>query len=267
MSEKAVGTAEGEAARAAARSAPWTARSAVVWEALRELLAELAERGSRGAGPLRIVDAGGGTGGAAVPLAALGHEVTVVEPSPDSLAALERRAADGGVRVRGLQGDTRDLASLLPAGDADLVLVHNVLEYVEDPRAALADVAAAVAPGGAVSVLAANAAAAALHRVLQGGVAEAHRMLRDPQGRWGEADPMPRRFTAEGLAALAAAVGLEGPRVRGVGVFSDLLPGRAYDAGTVQEEELTDLEREASSRPELAGIATQLHVVAHRPES
>src|SRR5699024_246507 len=61
-----------------------TARTAVVWEALKELLAQLGDRE-----PLEIVDAGGGTGGVAVPLAELGHRVTVVEPSPDSLAALE----------------------------------------------------------------------------------------------------------------------------------------------------------------------------------
>src|SRR5699024_989070 len=54
-----------------------TARTAVVWEALKELLAQLGDRE-----PLEIVDAGGGTGGVAVPLAELGHRVTVVEPSP-----------------------------------------------------------------------------------------------------------------------------------------------------------------------------------------
>lgn len=64
-------------------------RTAVVWDALRAVLAELA--GATGRDVLDIVDAGGGTGGFAVPLAALGHTVTVVDPSPDSLAALERR--------------------------------------------------------------------------------------------------------------------------------------------------------------------------------
>ena len=45
----------------------------------------------------RIVDVGGGTGGLAVQLAELGHRVTVVDPSPDALAALERRAREAGV--------------------------------------------------------------------------------------------------------------------------------------------------------------------------
>ncbi|GAB3491539.1 methyltransferase domain-containing protein [Nocardiopsis coralliicola] len=254
MSENGTGTA--------ARPAPGTARTAVVWEDLRELIAELS---GPAAEPLRIVDAGGGTGGAAVPLAALGHTVTVVEPSPDSLAALERRAAEAGVRVRALQGDTVDLPRLLDGEQADLVLLHNVLEYVDDPAAALADAAGLLRPGGALSVLAANVFAAALHRVLLGGIGEARHLLDDAGGRWGDADPMPRRFTAGTLGGLVAGAGLAPPRIRGAGVFADLVPGRAYDAGAVDESALVALEREATGRPELAGVAAQLHAVAHRP--
>src|SRR5690606_17950951 len=93
------------------------ARTAVVWEALTAELARLAEEFVE---PLNIVDAGGGTGGAAVPLARLGHRVTVVDSSPDSLAALERRAAEAGVRVNAVQGDAEGLRELLPEASAHL---------------------------------------------------------------------------------------------------------------------------------------------------
>ncbi|HMC67945.1 MAG TPA: methyltransferase domain-containing protein, partial [Mycobacteriales bacterium] len=78
-------------------------RTAVVWEVLREALSTLAPDGTQ----LSVLDAGGGTGGFAVPLAELGHHVTVVDPSPDSLAALERRAAESGTsgQIRAIQGD------------------------------------------------------------------------------------------------------------------------------------------------------------------
>lgn len=127
------------------------ARTTVVWKALTAELARLAEEF---VGPLEIVDAGGGTGGAAVPLARLGHQVTVVDPSPDCLAALERRTAEAGVRVNAVQGDTEDLRELLAEASAHLVLVHNVVEHVDDPLAALRDVASITRPQGAVSVLA-----------------------------------------------------------------------------------------------------------------
>jgi SAM-dependent methyltransferase len=253
--------AEGAAGPGPHRSAT-TARTAVVWEALRGLLVDLARDTDA---PLEIVDAGGGTGGAAVPLAELGHRVTVVDPNPDSLAALERRAAEAGVRVHALQGETRDLTDLLPPDHAHVVLVHNVLEYVEDPVAALADVVAVTRPGGAVSLLAANAVAGALHRALAGHVGDARRLLADPEGRWGDADPMPRRFTAERLAALVEGAGLVDPATRGVRVFADLLPGRVFEGDPREGRELVELERAAAGHPALAGIATQVHVVARRP--
>src|SRR6187200_1531133 len=81
-------------------------RTAVVWDAVQQVL---------GAPGGRIVDIGGGTGGFAVRLAEQGHQVTVVDPSPDALAALGRRAAESDVadRVTGVQGDLAGLADVV----------------------------------------------------------------------------------------------------------------------------------------------------------
>ncbi|PRX98472.1 methyltransferase domain-containing protein [Allonocardiopsis opalescens] len=249
-------------------TAPRAGRTTVLWEVLREALADLVGGAGPASGarrPLDIVDAGGGTGGAAVPLAELGHQVTVVEPSPDSLAALERRAAEAGVRVRGVQGDTADLAHLVPAGSADLVLVHNVLEYVDDPAVSLADIAGVVRPGGAVSLLVANAVAAVVHRAATGNLADAARLLADPDGTWGAGDPMPRRFTLAGCTALLEAAGLRAGAVHGVQVLADLVPARLVDGDAEALAALLDLERTAAVHPGLREIATQLHLLAHRP--
>ncbi|WP_343233413.1 methyltransferase [Streptomonospora sp. PA3] len=264
MSDKPHGAVRGEhCAGSGPHRAASAARTEVVWEVLRTALAEQEPAGESDG--LDIVDAGGGTGGAAVPLAQLGHRVTVVDPSPDSLAALERRAAEAGVRVRALQGETGDLAHLLPAAHAHLVLMHNVLEYVEDPADALADVAALTRPGGAVSAMAANAVAGVLHRALTGHLADARRLLTDAEGRWGPGDPMPRRFTAGQLVDLAERAGLEGADIRGVRVFADLLPGRVLESDAHAGEQLLELEKAAAVHPALSGIATQIHLLARKP--
>lgn len=253
---------KGAAAPAHAAAGPNPARTDVVWEALRTALERLEQES---AGPLEIVDAGGGTGGAAVPLAELGHRVTVVDPSPDSLAALERRAAEAGVVVRAVQGETRDLAGLVEEEHAHLVLVHNVLEFVDDPSAALHDVERVTRRGGLVSLLVTNAVAAVLHRALAGHPEEAHRLLESPEGRWGEGDPVPRRFTTEQILHLVGAGGgFEVLETRGVRVFTDLLPGRAADGDPHTAPAMLDLERAASRHSELAGIATLTHVLVER---
>ncbi|WP_049564120.1 methyltransferase domain-containing protein [Nonomuraea sp. SBT364] len=237
-------------------------RTAVVWDALRAVLAELAAATGREA--LDIVDAGGGTGGFAVPLAALGHTVTVVDPSPDSLAALERRAKERGVGVRGLQGDAADLGDLLSRDSADLVLCHSVLEYVDDPVGALAAMAGLLRGGGAVSVLAANPVASAIHRALAGQFDEARAALSDPRGSWGDRDPTPRRFTGETLTGLLAAAGFRPGAVHGVRVFADLVPSRLVDGEPGAAEALVALEQAASAHPVLRDIATQVHVLGHK---
>ena len=61
----------------------------MVWDVLRDVVSDrMAETGRQ---VLDIVDVGGGTGGLAVPFAAVGHNVTVVDPSPDALAVSSTR--------------------------------------------------------------------------------------------------------------------------------------------------------------------------------
>jgi SAM-dependent methyltransferase len=233
-----------------------------VWELLREVLDRGAKESGRAA--LDVVDAGGGTGGFAVPLAELGHRVTVVDASPDALAALERRAAESGVTVHAVQGDADDLLGMVGPASADLILCHSVLEYVDDPGPVFAAMARTVRPGGAVSVLVAGQVAAALHRAVAGHFDDARRLLDDPAGRWGERDPVPRRFTRDTLVELAGRAGLRVGEVHGVRIFADLVPSGLVDGDQDAAEALIRLEAAASAHPVLRDLATQLHLLAHR---
>ncbi len=240
-----------------------SARTAVVWEVLS---AVLAETDPHGAG-LDVLDAGGGTGGFAVPLARAGHRVTVVDPSPDSLAALQRRAAEAGLaeRVAGLQGDLDDLPDLVAPASADLLLCHSVLEVVDDPAEALARAAGVLRPGGRLSLLVANRFAVVLARAMAGRPDEAARVLTDPDGRWGPADGLRRRFTADGLSVLVAGAGLVVEQVHGVRVVADLVPSAVLDAEPGAAAALLALERALSDRPPFRDVATQLHLLARHP--
>lgn len=235
-------------------------RTAVVWDALTGLLDE---RAAAGAAAVSVLDLGGGTGGFAVPLASLGHEVTVVDESADALATLGRRAAEYGVTVRAVQGDASDLGASVSTA-VDLVLCHNVLEYVDDPAETLAAVHTALRHAGAVSVLAPNRAAAVLHRALGGRFAEARRVLDDERGTWGGGDPMPRRFALDELTGLLGDAGFAPGPAHGVRVFADLVPGGVAEGEPGGVAALLALERAAAEHAELRALATQLHVVGVR---
>lgn len=258
------------ARRWALRGDPRSAiRTAVVWETLDALVAERAAATGRPA--LDVVDLGGGTGGFAVPIAGLGHRVTVLDPSPDALAALTRRAAEAGAadRVRAEQGDAGGITAVLGTGVADLVLCHGVLEYVDDPGAALDDAVAALRPGGLLSLLVTQRLGAVLARALSGRFAEARRILDDPDGRGGDHDPLPRRFDEASVVALLAGRPARVRLVHGVRLFTDLLPGALVDGDPEAAAALLELERATSDHhghPRLASLAAQLHVVAERTD-
>jgi SAM-dependent methyltransferase len=235
-----------------------TARTAAVWAVLhRELQRHAGQE-------LTVLDVGGGTGGFAVPVAEAGHRVTVVDASPDALAALTRRAADAGVaeRVRAVQGDGDALAGLIPAGSVDLILCHAVLEVVDDPAGVVAAIAAALRPGGAVSLLVASRAAAVLGRAVNGHLDVASALLTDPEGRAGARDTLRRRYDADTAAALLTTAGLAVEEIHGVRVLADLLPPAVVEA---DPQAMLDLELALSARPPFRDIAAQLHLFARRP--
>ncbi len=244
------------------------ARTAVVWEALRELLdAGIGDGSGR---PVEVVDIGGGTGGFAVGVAELGHHVTVVDPSPDALAILARRAEERHVadRVTARQGDLGNLAELVPGGSADLVLCHGVLEIVEDPAAALAAIADVLRPGGSLSLLVNQRHAAVVARAMAGHFSQAQALL-DPSteprpGDAGSGRSGHRRFTAEELTGILGGAGFDTVALHAVRVFVDLVPSSLVELEPGAADHLVELERAVADRPEYLPLGTQVHALARR---
>ena len=227
-------------------------RTGVVWDAV---IARLEPNA-------RVVDIGGGTGGFAVRLAREGHAVTVVDPSPDALAALARRADEAGVAglVTGVQGDLTDIGTHVAPGSADVVLCHGVLEVVPDPAAALRTITGVLRESGLLSLLVAQRHAAVVARAMAGHFAQARALLdgSDPVGKVG------RRFTHDEVATLLEQAGFTTRSVHGIRVFADLVPGTLLDLEPGSTQALVELEQAVASLPEYLPLATQVHVLAQR---
>jgi S-adenosylmethionine-dependent methyltransferase len=236
------------------------ARTSVVWDVLQPALE---------GPPAEVLDIGGGTGGFAVRVAGLGHRVAVVDPSPDALAALDRRAGELGVAVVGQQGDLSTVLDLTGPDSVDVVLCHGVLEVVDDPSAALATIREVLRPGGTLSLLVAQRHAAVVARAMAGHFAQALALLDASTGTGGDREPTAgtsrtgHRFTDREIVGLLATAGFEPTAVHGVRVFADLVPGSLLDLEPGASAALVELERTVSERPEFRPLAAQLHVLAN----
>jgi S-adenosylmethionine-dependent methyltransferase len=228
-----------------------SARTAVVWEACQARLATAPAQ--------QVLDIGGGTGGLAVRVAELGHHVTVIDPSPDALAALGRRAAESGVGdlVVAQQGDLASLADLVADASADLVLCHEVLGLVSDTASALDTIAGTLRPGGVLSLVVSQRHAAVLARAMAGHFVQAREALDGALA--GE-----RRFTAEEIGDLLLDHGFRVEETQAVRVFADLVPSTLLDLEPGALTGLLDLERAVAGRPEYRTLAAQLHLLAVR---
>jgi S-adenosylmethionine-dependent methyltransferase len=107
---------------------------------------------------LHILDAGGGNGTDSLPFAEQGHRVELVDYSKEMLADAHRQAVAVGsaAAVHCHQADLREIGQLFPHPRFDVVLCHNVLQYVEDVPALLRNLLSTLKPGGLLSLIGVN---------------------------------------------------------------------------------------------------------------
>lgn len=222
-------------------------RRSIAQQWLDELLAtQLAVRGSG----LQAVDLGGGTGGTAAALAQAGHTVVVVDPSPDALAATERRAVEAGLqdRLTARQGDAATLSQVIPADSVDVVVCHRVLARRADVAETLAAIALALKPDGLLSIVIDQRLHQVLQQAAEGHLDTARQTLLDPE-----------LLDRPGLLAGLAAGGWHILAEHGVGCVADQVPEAAAEG---QAEALLDLEATIAGIPAHLEAATRLHVLA-----
>jgi S-adenosylmethionine-dependent methyltransferase len=232
------------------------------------LRAELAFLGLQDALPgaslnetLRALDVGCGTGATAIRLAHLGIHVTLLDSSSSMLELAQRAADESGVgdRISLQSGDVSELAQYFHAHAFDIIVCHNVLEFIEDPHTVLRSIARLMKPASAMlSLLVRNQAGEVLKAALQSGdLLTAENNLSAEWGQESLYQGRVRFFTPEALEALLEEASLEVDERRGVRIVSDYLPSNI--SRSAEYERILSLERKLANRSEFFAMARYLH--------
>ena len=215
-------------------------------------------------GSLRALDLGCGTGAVGVRLAKLGLHVTLMDPSPAMLHLAESAARRAGVieSIELKEGQAERMPSLFPDGCFDLMVCHNVLEFVDDPVAVLRGAARALRrSSGRISVLVRNQPGEVLKAaLLHGDLAAAEQSLAAEWGNESLYDGKVRLFTPESLREMLMEAGFSMKAERGVRILCDYLPPRVSRKD--EYDRIFELERKLGMLPQFAAVARYVHCLA-----
>jgi S-adenosylmethionine-dependent methyltransferase len=219
--------------------------------------------------PLNALEVGCGTGAASVRLARFGFHVTLLDSSQAMLAIARRAADEAGVtnRVTLVHDDAAQLTNLFDAASFDVLVCHNILEYVDDPASVLRSAYRLLRDTLAIlSVVVRNQTGEVFKAAIQAGdLATAEANLTADLGCESLYGGKVRLFTSAGLQAMFNAASLVLIAERGVRVVADYLPPRI--SRDSEYARILQLERKLGCRPEYAAVARYTHCLARRREN
>lgn len=203
---------------------------------------------------LKILDFGSGAGETAAHLAAC-NDVTAVEPWEEQLA--QRTHGDYTQLHGGIE-----LVRQMPDASFDMVLCHNVLEYVDEKEAYLRELARVVKPGGLMSIVKHNRPGRVMQMtVLLNDFAMANTLLDGGNGttsRFGDI----RYYTDDELLDWLPDMALQS--LWGARTFWDLQQKQECHTDPDWQRQMLALEHRVSTVPEYQAIAFFHHLLLRK---
>lgn len=215
--------------------------------------------------PLTVVDVGGGAGNQSIPLARLGYEVTILDPSPAMLDRARQHLASERPelqeRVRLVEATGEEAPEALQGEAFGAVLCHGVIMYVEDPRPLVDSLCALAGPSGLVSIVAKNVDVLAVRPALEGDWGAALAAF-DSDRQVNGLGVDTRADSIADLSTMVAERGVEPIGWYGVRLFTD---GWAREDLDGDDEALAvQVELEASRRDPYRQLSRLFHLVGRR---
>jgi 2-polyprenyl-3-methyl-5-hydroxy-6-metoxy-1,4-benzoquinol methylase len=219
--------------------------------------------------PATVLDVGGGAGHQSLPLAEIGYDVTLLDPSAAMLDKARARLASADEvareRVTLIEAPGQKAHAATGETQFDAVLCHGVLGYLDSPDAMVAELCSCVRPGGIVSIMTGNARAMALRPALEGRWADALAAF-DGESEVGVLGVPTRADTVESMSELLRRGGVEPAAWYAVWLFADLweFGGGAIPDDRAQWPAIAEVEFEAGRRDPYRQLSRVFHLVGRR---
>jgi SAM-dependent methyltransferase len=223
--------------------------------------------------PATVLDVGGGAGHQSFPLARLGYDVTLLDPSAAMLdkarLRLEHLPTEARARVTLLRADGESAAEAVQGRRFDAVLCHGVLGYLDDPEPLVDQLCRCVTPGGVVSIMTGNARAMAVRPALEQRWADALAAF-DSRREIGVLGVPGRADTADELGELLRRRAVQPLTSYGGWLFVDWLDFGGTELDPDDQEQVAAIaavELEASRRDPYRQLSRVFHLVGRRPQA
>ena len=203
---------------------------------------------------MKILDFGSGAGETAAHLA-LCNDVTAVEPWEEQLA---QRTQGAYTQLRG----GIELVRQMPDASFDMVLCHNVLEYVDEKEVYLRELARVVKPGGLMSIVKHNRPGRVMQMtVLLNDFAMANTLLDGGNGTTSKFGDI-RYYTDDELLDWLPDMALQS--LWGARTFWDLQQKQECHTDPDWQRQMLALEHRVSTVPEYQAIAFFHHLLLRK---
>jgi S-adenosylmethionine-dependent methyltransferase len=231
-------------------------RSDLAWENLQGFLPALARH-------RRVLDLGGGTGVMSVRLASKEFQVVLLDSSEEMLAIAQKEAEVSEVagRISLHKSDADQLQKLFEPESFDVVVCHNMLEYVADPGAIVRSISRLLRKDGLVSLLLRNRDGEVLKTAIKSSDLELAKNSLSAETVVDSLYGKPLRvFDLADVRHMLTQANLDIIEEFGVRVFSDYMDSTNVNGESYRK--VLESELVLGARPQFAAIARYLQVIA-----
>ncbi|NOK60952.1 MAG: methyltransferase domain-containing protein [Chloroflexi bacterium AL-W] len=217
--------------------------------------------------PAHILDVGGGNGLDVLPLAQQGYTITLVDYSIRMLEHAQREAAKTHINTQFtyIQSDVHHLTEAVGNKAFDVMLCHNILQYLDDADQVLVQLSTHLKAGGLLSIISPNPDSEAYRPAFQQlDLAAAYDQLDTKTSYAKTFQATVRRYTSEELQQWLGAAQCAVIVRYGIRCLCDYLPDNERKTDPAFLANLERLELELRHRYPYYLLARFLHLIAQK---